>query len=314
MSDDQNGMETPWTRPVDEVLDRHDVSSSEGLSEREVEDRLERYGHNELRESERKPWWRILYEQFTGFIIILLGAAAIGALAIGETIEGYSVIAVLVINGIIGFVTEMRAVSSMESLQELTEIETRVRRDGDDREIPAEELVPGDVVVLEAGDVVPADLRVVEANKLQADESALTGESVPVGKTSETVDPDTPLADRENMLYKGTYVTRGSGEAIVVSTGMDTELGKISESLQEAAEEKTPLQQRLDELGLKLVPLLVFVAAVVLLSGLIRGHELLLMVEEAIALAIATVPEGLPIVATLVLARGMWRMAERNAL
>ncbi|WP_411719266.1 cation-translocating P-type ATPase [Natronomonas sp.] len=297
-----------------EVLDHLDVSSNEGLSERAVKDRLERFGRNELRESERKPWWKILYEQFTGFIIILLGAAALGALAIGENIEGISVIAVLIINGIIGFVTEMRAVSSMESLQELTEIETRVRRDGEDREIPAEELVPGDVVVLEAGDVVPADLRVVEANKTQADESALTGESVPVGKTGEVTDADAPLAERENMLYKGTYVTRGSVEAVVVSTGMDTELGKISESLQEAAEEKTPLQQRLDELGMKLVPLLVFVASVVLLSGYLRGHELLLMVEEAIALAIATVPEGLPIVATLVLARGMWRMAERNAL
>jgi len=314
MSDDQNGMETPWSRPVDEVAEHYDVSSSEGLSEGEADDRLERYGRNELRESERKPWWKILYEQFTGFIIILLGAAAIGALAIGETIEGVSVIAVLIINGIIGFVTEMRAVSSMESLQELTEIETRVRRDGEDREIPAEELVPGDLVVLEAGDVVPADLRVVEAAKLQADESALTGESVPVGKTSDATDADTPLAERENMLYKGTYVTRGSVEAVVVSTGMDTELGKICQSLQEAAEEKTPLQQRLDQLGMKRVPLLVVVATIVLLSGWLRGHDLLLMVEEAIALAIATVPEGLPIVATLVLARGMWRMAERNAL
>jgi len=314
MSDDRNGMETPWSVAVTEVLDHHDVSSSEGLSEREAADRLERFGRNELRESERKPWWKILYEQFTGFIIILLGAAALGALAIGETIEGYSVIAVLIINGIIGFVTEMRAISSMESLQELTEIETRVRRDGEDHEIPAEELVPGDLVVLEAGDVVPADLRVVEANKLQADESALTGESVPVGKTSDVIDADAPLAERENMLYKGTYVTRGSVEAVVVSTGMDTELGKISESLQEAAEEKTPLQQRLDELGMKLVPLLVVVATIVLLSGWLRGHDLLLMVEEAIALAIATVPEGLPIVATLVLARGMWRMADRNAL
>ncbi|MFT4892013.1 MAG: Ca2+-transporting ATPase, partial [Halobacteriales archaeon] len=314
MTDDQNGMDTPWSRLVEEVTEHYDVTSSEGLSEREADDRLDRYGRNELRESERKPWWKILYEQFTGFIIVLLGAAAIGALAIGENIEGVSVIAVLIINGIIGFVTEMRAVSSMESLQELTEIETRVRRDGEDQEIPAEELVPGDVVVLEAGDVVPADLRVVEGNKLQADESALTGESVPVGKTSEPIDEDTPLADRENMLYKGTYVTRGSAEAVVVSTGMDTELGKISESLQEAAEEKTPLQQRLDDLGMKLVPLLVVVATIVLLSGWLRGHDLLLMVEEAIALAIATVPEGLPIVATLVLARGMWRMAERNAL
>ncbi|WEL21440.1 HAD-IC family P-type ATPase [Halorhabdus sp. BNX81] len=314
MTDAQTDEDHPWTQSVDDILTYHDVSTDDGLSGGEVEHRRDQYGRNELRKTDRKPWWKILVEQFTGFIIILLGIAAIGALAIGETIEGISVVAVLVINGLVGFVTEMRARNSMESLQEMTQIETRVRRDGEDQEIPAEELVPGDVVILEAGDIVPADLRVIEPSRLQADESALTGESVPVGKTSEPLDADVPLAERSNMLYKGTYVTRGSVEAVVVSTGMDTELGKISQSLQEAAEEKTPLQEKLDSLGHKLVPFLLVVATIVLIAGWIRGQDLLLMVEEAIALAIATVPEGLPIVATLVLARGMWRMAERNAL
>jgi len=174
--------------------------------------------------------------------------------------------------------------------------------------------VPGDVVLLNAGNVVPADLRVIEPSKLQADESALTGESVPVGKTIDILDEDVPLAERENMLYKGTSVTRGTAEAVVVSTGMDTELGKISASLQGEVEEKTPLQQKLDELGRKLVPFLLVVAAIVLVSGWLRGQDLYLMVETAIELAIATIPEGLPVVATLVLARGMWRMADRNAL
>ncbi|MFW5949867.1 MAG: cation-translocating P-type ATPase [archaeon] len=314
MTDTDTDDAKPWVNAVETVLDSWGVSTEDGLSEQEISRRREEHGRNELRQSERKPWWRILVEQFTGFIIILLAIAALGALAIGETIEGVSVVAVLLINGLVGFVTEMRARNSMESLQEMTQIETRVRREGDDREIPAEELVPGDVVILEAGDIVPADLRVVEPSRLQVDESALTGESVPVGKEENPVPDETPLAERSNMLYKGTYVTRGSVETVVTSTGMDTELGKISQSLQAAAKEKTPLQEKLDRLGRKLVPFLIVVATIVLVSGWARGQDLLLMIEEAIALAIATVPEGLPIVATLVLARGMWRMAERNAL
>ncbi|WP_254767694.1 cation-translocating P-type ATPase [Salinilacihabitans rarus] len=311
---DENEQRTLWTEPVDDVLDRVDVSMDEGLTESEAERRRERFGSNELRDAERRRWWEILAAQFESVIVLLLAVAAGGAFLLGDVVEGAAIVAVLVVNGIIGFVTEMRAVSSMESLQEMTEIEARVRRDGDDREIPADELVPGDVVVVEAGDVVPADLRVVEPSRLQVDESALTGESVPVGKTNDPVDADAPLADRENMLYKGTYVTRGTAEAVVVATGTETELGRISASLREAAEEKTPLQEKLDELGRTLVPFLLVVATIVLVSGWLRGQDPFLMVETAIALAIATVPEGLPVVATLVLARGMWRMADRNAL
>jgi len=203
----------------------------------------------------------------------------------------------------------------MESLQEITEIEARVQRAGEITALLAEDLVPGDIVVLQAGDLVPADLRIVEPSKLQVDESALTGESVPVGKTSEPLDEDVPLAERENMLYKGTYVTRGSVEAVVVSTGPETELGHISASLREAAEEETPLQEKLDDLGQKLVPFLWVVATIVFVSGWFRGQDLFLMIETAIALAIATVPQGLPIVATLVLARGCggWRIGTRSS-
>ncbi|WP_343772208.1 cation-transporting P-type ATPase [Natronoarchaeum mannanilyticum] len=232
----------------------------------------------------------------------------------GDVVESVAIFAVLVVNGAIGFVTEMRAISSIESLQDITEIEARVRRAGDEATIPAGEFVPGDIVILEAGDLVPADLRIIESSNLRVDESALTGESVPVGKTSDPLDEDVPLAERENMLYKGTYVTRGSAEAVVVATGSDTELGHISASLQETAEGETPLQEKIDNLGRKLVPFLLLVAAIVLVSGWLRGQDLFLMVETAVALAIAAVPEGLPIVATLVLGRGMWRMADRNAL
>lgn len=306
--------QSPWSRSVSDVLEQLDVSKDEGLTEEEVESRRARFGPNELHEVEPRRWLEVLISQFTSVIVLLLAVAAVAAFVMGDVIEGTAVLAVLVINGAIGFVTEMRAIRSMESLQEMTEIETRARRGGDDQEISAEDLVPGDIVILDAGDIVPADLRVIDPSRLQVDESALTGESVPVGKTRGTLEEDVPLAERENMLYKGTYLTRGTAEAVVVATGPGTELGQISASLQETGEKKTPLQEKLDELGQKLVPLLLVVAAIVLVSGWLRGQDLFLMVETAIALAVATVPEGLPIVATLVLARGMWRMADRNAL
>jgi len=311
---DEHPMETPWATSSDEVVAHYGVSADEGLSEDEIEKRRERIGPNALREAEQRGWWTVLADQFKSVIVLLLAVAGVAAFALNENVEGVAIFVVLLINGMIGFVTEMRALKSMESLQEMTEIETRVRREGAVERISAEDLVPGDIVILDAGNVVPADLRVIEPSKLQADESALTGESVPVGKTSDVLEEDVPLAERENMLYKGTSVTRGTAEAVVVSTGMDTELGKISASLQGEAGEKTPLQQKLDELGRKLVPFLLVVAVIVLVSGWLRGQDLYLMVETAIALTIATIPEGLPVVATLVLARGMWRMADRNAL
>ncbi|MFW5950434.1 MAG: HAD-IC family P-type ATPase, partial [archaeon] len=311
---DEHRTQTPWSKSSDEILDHYEVSVEEGLSEDEAERRRERVGPNALREAEQRGWLGVLIDQFKSFIVLLLAVAGVAAFALNENVEGVAIFVVLVINGLIGFVTEIRALKSMEGLQEMTEIEARVRREGEVEEVSAEDLVPGDIVLLNAGNVVPADFRVIDPSKLQADESALTGESVPVGKTSEVVGEDVSLAERENMLYKGTNVTRGTAEAVVVSTGMDTELGKISASLQGEVEEKTPLQRKLDELGRKLVPFLLVVAAIVLVSGWLRGQDLYLMVETAIALAIATIPEGLPVVATLVLARGMWRMADRNAL
>ncbi|GAB6862021.1 cation-translocating P-type ATPase [Haloplanus litoreus] len=311
---DEHRIQAPWATSSDEIVAHYEVSVDEGLSEGEAERRRERVGPNALREAEQRDWSGVLVDQFKSFIVLLLAVAGVAAFALNENIEGIAIFVVLLINGLIGFVTEMRAIKSMEGLQEMTEIEARVRRGGEVEEVSAENLVPGDVVLLNAGNVVPADLRVIEPSKLQVDESALTGESVPVGKTSDVLGEDVPLAERENMLYKGTSVTRGTAEAIVVSTGMDTELGKISASLQGEIEGKTPLQQKLDDLGRKLVPFLLVVAAIVLVSGWLRGQDLYLMVETAIALAIATIPEGLPVVATLVLARGMWRMADRNAL
>jgi Ca2+-transporting ATPase len=305
---------SPWASSSDEIQSRHRVSTAEGLSEEEAERRRERVGPNALREAERRSRVAMLTDQFKSVIVLLLGAAGVTAFALDRVVESAAILVVLLVNGLVGFLTELRATTSMESLKEMTEIRARVRRGGAEESVPATELVPGDVVLLEAGDVVPADLRVADSSKLQADESALTGESVPVEKADDVLDSATPLAERTNMLYKGTNVTRGTATAVVVATGTDTELGQISESLRGATERRTPLQEKLDELGRTLVPFLLVVATVVLLSGWYQGRDLFLMVETAIALSVAAIPEGLPIIATLVLARGMWRMADRNAL
>ncbi|MFP4394186.1 MAG: cation-translocating P-type ATPase [Anaerolineales bacterium] len=309
-------VDQPWTREWREITEQLSVDPEQGLSEAEAQERLEKYGANRLREAERKSTWRIFIEQFKSLIMGLLAVAAVLSFAFGEIIEGGAIVVVILINAVIGFVTELRAVRSMEALQELSSIDAKVRRDGQATEIPAEEIVPGDVVILQDGDVITADLRLIEASKLQADESALTGESAPVDKTTSPMveDEETPLAERESMAFKGTAVTRGAGEGIAVATGLATELGQISSLVAEAEEEATPLEVRLEKLGRKLIWVTLGIAAIVAISGIIAGRDLLLMVETAIALAVASVPEGLPIVATIALARGMWRMAQRNAL
>lgn len=304
----------PWAMPPENVMEQLSVTQDEGLTDAEVRQRRSTYGSNTLRETKRRGKLMVLFDQFKSLLVALLALAAVVALAYDERLQGISILAVLLINALIGFVTETRAISSMEALRKMTRINAYVRREGSVREVPSSTLVPGDIVVLHAGDLVPADARVVESSKLQTDESTLTGESMPVSKSSEGVEPSTVLADRTNMLYKGTFLTRGTAEAVVVATGMETELGKISASIGGVEEEKTPLEKKLDELAQKLIPLLVIVAAIVGVTGYFRGIDPLLMVQEAIALAIATVPEGLPIVATLVLARGMMRMADHNVL
>ena len=305
---------SPWSRAAGELSRELDVDSETGLSADEAARRLREHGPNRLREHEERSAWEILVDQFRSLIVLLLGAAALLSFLFGGALEGGAIVAVLVINAAIGFATELRAVTSMEALRELGSTEARVLRDGQPRVVPARELVPGDVVLLEGGDVVTADLRLLEANRLEADESALTGESTPVEKQVEEVPGDAPISERRSMLYKGTAVTRGSGSGVVVATGMETELGHISALVEEAEEEITPLEERLDLLGQRLVWVTLGLAAVVAASGIAAGKDLLLIVETAIALAVAAIPEGLPIVATIALARGMWRMARRNAL
>jgi P-type Ca2+ transporter type 2C len=304
----------PWSEPVDTVVGVLGVDPGRGLAAGEVATRRERHGANRLRRHETRSGWAVLLDQFKSVIVGLLAGAAVVALAFGETLEAAAIGVVVVINTAIGFFTEYRAVRSMEALRELGTVETRVRREEGVASIPAEEIVPGDIVILEGGDVVTADCRLVTASKLEADESALTGESVPIAKRVEPVSGDAPLAERATMLYKGTAVTRGAGEGVVVTTGMNTELGHISELVEAAGEASTPLQRRLHDLGRRLLWLTLGIAIVVGVTGAVAGRPLRLITETAIALAVAAIPEGLPIVATVALARGVRRMARRNAL
>jgi Ca2+-transporting ATPase len=307
-------LEKPWNQSVESILDNLQVSRENGLSKKETEKRRRRYGSNRLEQRHRKAAWKILVDQFKNLIVLLLAVAALLSFSFDQWLEGFSITAAIFINAAIGFFTELKAVRSMEALQQMSRVSTRVRRNGRDREIPSEELVPGDLVILESGDIVSADLRLMEASRLQADESALTGESAPVSKKPSTLDAETPLAERNNMLFNGTSVTRGSGKGIVFATGMDTELGKIASLTEEAEEEHTPLEKRLNRLAYRLVWITLIIALFIVITGLIAGKDLFVIIETAIALAVAAIPEGLPIVATVALARGMWRMARHNAL
>ncbi|MBE9047480.1 cation-transporting P-type ATPase [Pleurocapsales cyanobacterium LEGE 10410] len=313
-SKDRHDANDSSSRSVETVLENLSVESDEGLNTSTVEKRRKQYGKNRLQEFKQRSAWQILVAQFKSPIIALLAVAAVLSFAFQEWIEGIAVIIAILLNAVIGFFTEIKAVRSMESLQQLSQTKAKVRREGSVREISAEELVPGDIVLLDGGDLIAADLRLLEASKLQVDESALTGESVPVSKTTEALEGELALAERRNMAFKGTAITRGTGEGVVVATGMDTELGHISSLTAEAKEEITPLEKRLDRLGKRLIWITLAIAILVAVVGTIGGRDLYVMVETAIALSVAAIPEGLPIVATVALARGMWRMAKRNAI
>ena len=310
-----DAIQDPWKISKNIILKELSVESKQGLNFSEIEKRREKFGSNEMKQKETKSTLEIFAEQFKSIIVLLLLIASIISFIFGEIIEGIAISAVIVINTLIGFFTELKAIRSMEGLYELTKVKAKVKRGNEIKTILADKLVLGDIVQLDAGDLVPADLRIIESSKLQVNESSLTGESVPVDKDENLLeDEEIPLAERKNMLYKGTAITRGSSEGVVIAIGESTELGKISALVQEAGEGETPLTKRLQQLGRKLFWITLVVAVVVALSGIIRNKELFLMIESALALAIATVPEGLPIVATISLARGMWRMAEKNAL
>jgi P-type Ca2+ transporter type 2C len=305
--------ESPHALPVAEVLRRLQVSA-DGLSDDEVNKRRKRFGLNTIASRRATSAMHLLLHQFQSPIVYLLGVAAGLAFYFGELEEGSAIVTVLALNALIGFVTELKAARSIQGLRALGTRSARVRREGRVRLVPAEELVPGDMVVLDAGDAVSADLRLIETSRLSADESTLTGESIAVDKQTHPVSANARLDDRASMLFKGTAVTRGSGIGVAVATGLATELGHVTRLVLEADPGSSPLERKLARLSAQLVWATLAVAAVIAAVGLVGGEDPFLMVEASIALAVAAIPEGLPIVATLALARGMWRMARQNAL
>ena len=305
----------PWhSLQIDEVLRRLE-SGPDGLDNDEAERRRWRFGANRLDTAEQVSALAILASQFKSLVVLLLVAAAVVALGLGDRLEAVAIGAVLAINTLIGFIVELRARRAMDALLSYEVPEAKVVRGGEVERITSDRLVPGDVIALEEGDGVPADARLIDAVELRANEAPLTGESLPVHKTPEPVsDPETLLADRASMLYSGTAVLVGRGRAVVVGTGAETEIGRIGTLVVGVVEGKTPLEVRLDELGRRLVWLTLGVAAVVTGVGALQGAPLARMIETGIALAIAAVPEGLPAVATIALAVGLRRMARRNAI
>jgi len=299
----------------DQVLAQLRVERQTGLTHAEAERRLQEHGFNELIERGLKSPWAILWEQLTSTMVVILIIAAVVSTFMGDFKDVAAIVVIVILNALLGFSQEYRAEKAMAALKKLAVPSVRVRRDGHVTTVSARELAPGDIILLEAGNFVPADARVLESNNLRAQEAILTGESEPVEKIEGALQgANLPLGDRRNMLYMGTTITYGRGEAIVTATGMGTELGAIAEMIQGVEQGTTPLQRRLEQLGKGLAFAAVGIVAVVFFLGLLRGEDLRLMFMTAIGMAVAAVPEGLPAVVTVCLALGAQRMLKRNAL
>lgn len=306
----------PWhCESVAETAQRLQVDAESGLSAGEATRRLAQHGHNQLTEKPPLPAWRRLADQFKGGLVAVLVLAAVVAFFVGEGKDSLVILVVVVFNAFLGFYQEQRAEKSLAALKNMLAQKARVRRDGVKIELAASELVPGDLVLLEAGDKVPADGRLLAAHSLEIDESALTGESHAVAKTHAVVaDSAAPLAERVNMAFMNTVVTRGRAEMLVTATGMQTEMGRIAGMMQDSEEAPTPLQQQLDGLGKRLALIAGIVVTVIFILALLRGEALASAALTAITLAVAAIPEGLPAVVTVTLALGMRRMAGQRAI
>jgi len=291
-----------------------DVDPTSGLTTSEVSQRQLLYGRNAIQKIKPRAVWRILIDQFASIVIALLAVAAAISWATGDGAEAIAILIVLVLNAAVGFATEWQADRALDALRRQSHTNSRVRRNGFETSVDAEELVPGDIVILNAGDRVPADARLLEAVRLEAEESALTGESTTVEKSIAAVPEQTTLAERRSMLYLGTAIASGRAVAAVVSTGTATQLGSIGRLVAISTKERSPLEIQLTNLGRRLVYLVLIIAAVVMVTGWLRGDGLWIMVEVGISLAVAAVPEGLPAVTTLILALGVLRMARQRAI
>lgn len=284
------------------------------MTAEEANRRLQLFGLNKITAGNKVNPLLIFFNQFISPFVLLLLLAAGLSFFFKEWLDGIAILVVVLVNAVIGFWMEYGAERSMEALKKLTSVPARVVRDGKLVEIPSEEVVPGDVLFVEAGDMITADARILQSAQLQTDESALTGESLPVEKRAGVLSEAIPLAERTNMLYKGTHVSRGNGRGFVIHTGMKTELGAIAKMVQQADQAATPLEKKIQAFSKKLIWITVVLIVLIFLAGLLNGHPLVQMLETSIALAVAAIPEGLPIVATLALAFGMLRMARHKVI
>ncbi len=287
------------------VLDLLKTDPAKGLDGAEASKRRERYGPNALESGKRPAWYALFARQFTDALVIILMVAAAAALALGETADAVTILAIVVLNGVLGFAQEWKAENAIEALKRMLSPRCRVVRDGVEKEIDSSEVVPGDMVVLETGARVPADIRLIETVNLKADESSLTGESESVDKGATAVDGDAALPERGSMAWAGTVITSGRGMGAVVATGMESEFGRIARLTGAVAAEKTPFQKKLASLGKWLGALSLAVSAAVAASGLLLGKPLFEMFLVGVSLAVAVVPEGLPAVVTVTLALGI---------
>ncbi|MFC5471906.1 calcium-translocating P-type ATPase, SERCA-type [Cohnella suwonensis] len=299
----------------EQLLSALDSDPKLGLTPEEAVSRLTELGANELAEKSGESPLKLLFNQFKDFmVLVLLGATVISGL-LGEMLDALTIIAIIIINGVLGFYQEFRAERSLRALKELSAPNAKAVRNGELQLIPARELVPGDVVHLESGDRVPADMRFLECNECSIDESALTGESVPVSKKAGVLPAaELALGDRKNCGYLGTMVTRGTAKGIVTVTGMGTEMGKIADLIQQTEEADTPLQHRLEQLGKILIVVSIILTVVVVLAGILHGQEIYGMFLAGVSLAVAAIPEGLPAIVTIALALGVQRMIKRRAI
>jgi len=300
---------------LEEVVEILESSSSNGLTAEEARERLNRYGPNELIEKEHKPLWMMFIDQFKDFMILVLIVAAVVAGIIGEPSDTIAITVIVLLNAVLGFIQEYRAEKAMAALKKLASPLATVIRDGQPESVNSSQVVPGDLVILEAGNVVPADLRLTEAVQFRTEEASLTGESVPVEKSTEALtDAALPVGDRKNMAYKSTLVACGRGQGLVTETGMQTEIGRVAALLQAQEEGRTPLQKRLASFGQKLAYAILGICLIVFIAGLFRGEPPLLMLLTAISLAVAAIPEALPAVVTISLALGAKKLVKQNAL
>lgn len=302
-----------YDKEVDEVLQELQTSAK-GLTSQEAAERIKKYGYNELEEKKGKSLFQMFIDEFKDFMIVVLLIAALISLFVGETTDAVIIIAIVVLNALLGVIQENRANQALQALKKLSTPHAKVLRDGKIQVLPTKELVPGDIVILEAGDFVPADGRLIESANLKINESSLTGESVPVDKISARLESDdVSLGDRINMVFSGTTVVYGRGKMVVTNTGMNTEIGKIASMMGEE-EVKIPLQERLAQLGKTLAIAALIICGVIFGIGIFRGTPLMDMFLTAVSLAVAAIPEGLPAIVTVTLALGVQRMVKRNAI